>query len=437
MAREMKDSQKNWIGRIPYNWELKRIKNIIQQSKDGIKIGPFGSALTNKTIEEGKYNVYSQANLIASDFSGTKNTIDSKTFEELKGYEVFPDDVCLSMMGTIGKCKKVPKGITRGIMDSHLIKIRLSETVDSRFFEYVYDKDLGGVCFAQMQYDKKGFIMDGLNTSIVKNLYFPLPPRNEQIRIADYLDKECSRIDAAIEQTRASIEEYKKLKQAVITKAVTKGIRPDRQMKDSGIEWIGEIPANWRVQKLKYSIKWKSEKGQPNATVLSLYRDYGVIPKDSRDDNYNVTSLDTSTYKVVSKGDLVINKMKAWQGSMAISDYEGIVSPAYHVCIITNPDIQLKYLHYLLRNHLYLPEYKRLSTGMRIGQWDLGFDDFKDLPFILPPVKEQVEIVNYLEDKTTEIDTVIEQKEQLLVEMESYKKSLIFEYVTGKKEVPA
>ena len=164
MAREMTNSTKPWIGEIPSHWELKRIKNIIQPSKDGIKIGPFGSALTNKTIGEGEYNVYSQANLIASDFSSTKNTIDSDTFEDLKNYEVFPDDICLSMMGTIGKCKKVPAGIRRGIMDSHLIKIRLSESVDSRFFEYVYDKDYGGVCFAQMQYDKKGFIMDLQNS---------------------------------------------------------------------------------------------------------------------------------------------------------------------------------------------------------------------------------------------------------------------------------
>lgn len=141
-----------------------------------------------------------------------------------------------------------------------------------------------------------------------------------------------------------------------------------RQMKDSGIPYLGPVPASWGVQKLRYSVKWKSEKGYPDAEVLALYRDYGVIPKSSRDDNYNVTSLDTGTYKYVEIGDFVINKMKAWQGSMGVSSYSGIISPAYHVCSITNDDIHRPYFHYLLRNVAYLPEFARLSTGLRIGQ---------------------------------------------------------------------
>ena len=115
-----------------------------------------------------------------------------------------------------------------------------------------------------------------------------------------------------------------------------------REMKDSGIAWIGSIPTEWNVCPLKTSIKWKSEKNRADAIVLSLYRDYGIVPKDSRDDNYNVTSLDTSGYKYVEVGDLVVNKMKAWQGSIAVSDYEGIVSPAYHVCQITNRNVYKK-----------------------------------------------------------------------------------------------
>lgn len=203
-----------------------------------------------------------------------------------------------------------------------------------------------------------------------------------------------------------------------------------REMKDSGIEWIGEVPAEWEVAKLKHSIKWKSVKGNPDGTVLSLYRDYGVIPKDSRDDNHNVTSLDTSTYKVVDVGDLVINKMKAWQGSMAVSEYSGIVSPAYHVCEITNPDIYKKYFHLLLRNPSYIPEYTRLSTGMRIGQWDLGFDDFKNIPFLIPPYDEQKKIAEHLTKVCTEIDAVIEQTKATIEEYKKLKQSVITEAVT-------
>ena len=203
-----------------------------------------------------------------------------------------------------------------------------------------------------------------------------------------------------------------------------------RQMKDSGIPYLGPVPASWDVQKLRYSVKWKSEKGYPDAEVLALYRDYGVIPKSSRDDNYNVTSLDTSTYKYVEVGDFVINKMKAWQGSMGISPYSGIISPAYHVCAITNEDIHRPYFHYLLRNVGYLPEFARLSTGLRIGQWDLSFDDFRNLPFLLPDKPEQERIANLLDTRCADIDKVIEQTCATIEEYKKLKQAIITEAVT-------
>ncbi len=212
-----------------------------------------------------------------------------------------------------------------------------------------------------------------------------------------------------------------------------------RKMKDSGIEWIGEIPEGWEVSQLKYATRWKSEKGCPDAPVLSLYRDFGVVPKDSRDDNHNVTSLDTSNYKVVDIGDLVINKMKAWQGSMAVSDYRGIVSPAYHVCSITSNKVNKRYLHHLLRNPAYLPEYVRLSTGMRIGQWDLGFDDFKNIPFLIPPFDEQAKIADYLDNGCTSLDSILDKTHSSIEAYKKLKQAVITQAVTkgvrGKREM--
>jgi len=203
-----------------------------------------------------------------------------------------------------------------------------------------------------------------------------------------------------------------------------------REMKDSGIAWIGAIPNHWKVSKIKQIVCWKSVKGQPDLPVLSLYRDYGVIPKDSRDDNHNVTSLDTSGYKVVERGDLVINKMKAWQGSLAVSEYNGIVSPAYHICKITSENICKKYLHYLLRDASYLPEYMRLSTGLRVGQWDLSFDDFKNVPFLVPPLAEQERIAAFLDAECAEIDAVLEKTRASIEEYKKLKQAVITQAVT-------
>ena len=204
-------------------------------------------------------------------------------------------------------------------------------------------------------------------------------------------------------------------------------------MKQSGIDWIGEIPDDWKISKAKTILRNKSIKNHPEAEVLSLYRDLGIVPKNSRDDNHNVTSDDTASYKFVQKGELVLNKMKTWQGSLAVSDYEGIVSPAYYVCEFTNQEIDKKYIHYLLRNKMYAQEFERLSTGLRVGQWDLNIDDFLNTPIVYPPKKAtQQRIAEYLDKKVYEIDSIIEESKKSIEEYKAWKQSVIFEAVTGK-----
>lgn len=217
-----KDSGIEWIGEIPEGWEIRQIRNVILRGKNGIKIGPFGSTLTNKTESNYPYNIYGQANLVSNDFSFTKNTVSKQVFEELKNYEVIAGDICLSMMGTIGKCRTVPKGIKQGIMDSHLIKIRLdAKIITNSYFEYVYDKDYSGLCYQQMQHDKKGSIMDGLNTTIVKSLLIPLPSITEQETIAKFLDSKCSQIDSLIDEKESLIVDLMEYKKSLIFEVVT------------------------------------------------------------------------------------------------------------------------------------------------------------------------------------------------------------------------
>lgn len=218
----LKNSNIEWIGQIPEHWEIRKIKSIIEKSKNGIKIGPFGSALTNKVAENLPYNVYGQANLVAKNFSYTKNTISEDTYNQLQNYKVISGDICISMMGTIGKAMIVPPNITKGIMDSHIIKLRLNkQIINSKFFIYCYDKDLGKICYNQMQYTKTGSIMSGLNTTIVKQLYLCLPPLSEQKEIAAYLDKKCAKIDTTIQGKEKLIEKLTEYKKSLIFECVT------------------------------------------------------------------------------------------------------------------------------------------------------------------------------------------------------------------------
>ena len=201
-----------------------------------------------------------------------------------------------------------------------------------------------------------------------------------------------------------------------------------REMKDSGARWIGEIPNTWHSDKLKYHLKRKEPKNPDDMTVLSLYRELGIIPKDSRDDNHNQTSEDTSKYKYVKPGNFVVNKMKAWQGSVAVSDYEGIVSPAYYVYEFTDNAFDKRYFHHLLRG-CYKDEFMRLSSGMRVGQWDLSSDDLNNTLILIPPLDEQKKIAEFLDEKCSEIDALISDIQAQIKILEQYKRSTVIETV--------
>jgi len=194
-------------------------------------------------------------------------------------------------------------------------------------------------------------------------------------------------------------------------------------------KWLGELPSTWSIQPLNTITSLVSIKNHAHLELLSLYRDYGVITKKSRDDNHNRAGSDLSKYKLVSKGDLVINKMKAWQGSVGISNYDGIISPAYIICKV-KPEIHSNYLNYLLRSNLYKHQYGKLSYGVRTNQWDIRYDDFKKLPVLLPPKPEQTTIANFLDYKLEKINRFISKKKQLIELLHEQKAAIINQAVT-------
>ncbi len=200
--------------------------------------------------------------------------------------------------------------------------------------------------------------------------------------------------------------------------------------KDSGVEWLGEVPEHWEVDALRACAELSTERNRPDLPVLSVYREYGVIPKDSRDDNHNATSLDTSNYKVVRPGDLAVNKMKAWQGSLGVSEHHGIVSPAYITCRVNQEKVNGRYLHYLLRSKPLIGALDSLSYGVRVGQWDMRFEDFKQIRLTYPPKPEQDRIVAFLDRKTAEIDALIAKKQRQIELLDEQKAILINRSVT-------
>lgn len=419
--REMKDSGIEWIGEIPINWQAVNPRWLFAQRKDRAKKG-----MEQYTASQ-KYGVISQKDYM-NRIGGSIVTV-QKDFDILK--MVCKGDFVIHMRSFQGGLEYSEH--TGSISSAYVMLIPQKNAGECRYFKWLFKS----ASYINALQSTSNLIRDGqaMRYSNFIQIIIPYPPLVEQQQIADYLDTKCSEIDATAEDIQKEIALLEDYKKSVITEAVTKGLNPDAEMKDSGIEWIGQIPKHWEVDKIKYHLKRNEPKTPGNAIVLSVYRDYGVIPKDSRDDNHNVTAEDTSKYKYVKKGQLVINKMKAWQGSLAVSDYDGIVSPAYFIYDFIDEEYNHKYFHYLVRS-CYKDEFKRISGGIREGQWDLSPEGFSNTLVLLPSVEEQNEILDYILQKEMEIDTLIADKKRQLDILADYKRSLIYEYVTGKKEVP-
>ena len=289
----------------------------------------------------------------------------------------------------------------------------------------------------QMRSLANGILEIRLRISSTKlfGMYYPFPPIEEQRKIVTYLDKKITLIETCKCQRERELQTLNELKQAEIASVVTRGLNPNVPMKDSGIPWIGQIPEHWNLKTLRAYLRLISEKNHPDATLLSVTREQGVIVRDveSKEENHNFIPEDLSGYKYVRKGQFVINKMKAWQGSYGVSLYDGIVSPAYYVCDLDFPNKE--YFSLAIRSKTYVDFFARWSKGIRVGQWDLEPIALKSVPFLEPPVKEMREIVDYVKSKTQKIDTMIEALTAEIERLTEYKQRLISDVVTGQVDV--
>ena len=231
----------------------------------------------------------------------------------------------------IGKTTLVTPEITAmGCCYSNFMqRVRMRTSYLPKLAWYLLNSELARAQFGFLSNSTTG--LANLNGAMIGEIIVPVPPVQEQEGIVTFLDRETGKIDALVEEQRRLIELLKEKRQAVISHAVTKGLDPTAPMKDSGVEWLGEVPAHWDIVPLRWLFHFVKRQEQATLEVLSVYREFGVIRKSSRDDNNNKTPEDLSKYQTVNVGDLVINKMKAWQGSVGVSTFTGITSPDYAV----------------------------------------------------------------------------------------------------------
>ena len=414
-----KDSGVKWLGEIPGHWEVTCLRRLLKRySVKGHPNKPLLSVTREKgVILRGAKGDDGNNNIIPEDLSGYKHV--------KKGQFVI--NKMKSWQGSYGVSD------FEGIVSPAYFVYDL-DIADKRFFSWAI-RSKNYVPFF-MQYSK-GIRVDqwDLTPENVKSIPFFIPPKSEQTAIANYLDSVTSKIDEAISQQQKMIDLLNERKQIIIQNAVTKGLDPNAKMKDSGVEWIGEIPENWEVRRLRNYLRIFSEKGYSHCQLLSVTREMGVILRDKEniEENHNFVPDDLSGYKHINKGDFVINKMKSWQGSYGLSDYEGIVSPAYFTCKLSG--IDKKYFSTAIRSKAYIGFFNRYSKGIRLGQWDLDPLSMKEIPFIEPPLIDQQKIYNYLSEINKVINIEIEKCNKMISLLQERKQIIINDVVTGKVKV--
>ena len=419
--KKMKDSGVAWIGEIPSNWALVRVKN--QYS-------------SHKTIAGSDSEKYERIALTLNGvIKRSKEDSNGLQPEAFDGYQVLNTGELVFKLIDLANVATSRVGYSpyTGIVSPAYIILSPNKDAVAKFGEKFFLSMWQREVFNHMGDDG---VRSSLNVSDLLNIPYPHPPLPEQQRIADFLDRKCADIDNILEKTKASIEEYKKLKQSVITEAVTKGVRGPRPMKDSGIEWIGEIPEDWTLTKVKWLLNERNERSEDGSEEpLSMSQKYGLIPTKEMDTIPNMASSFVGA-KITHVGDLVFNKLKAHLGVFAVSKYEGLVSPDYAVYYKT-ARADMRYLEYLFKTPQYILEFRKRSSGVGAGLTRLYTSDLFAMYSASPRLEEQQEIAAYLDKKCSEIDSLIASKEKFITELESYKKSLVYEYVTGKKEVPS
>lgn len=422
MPREMKDSGIEWIGEIPAEWKVAMLKRI-------------ASIQTGSTPAKSEENIYYSTEKgipwIKAENLGTNLSIKETTVyltdDGAKEGRVFePNTVYVCCIASVGKV---------GYSELTASCNQQINALCFKNFNWKYGYYMS--CSQEMEYllNARGNVMKIINSDKQSSIMCPVPPLSEQQKIAAHLDIECAKIDDVITKTKATIEEYKKLKQSVITEAVTKGIRPNREMKDSGIEWIGEIPKEWDVKvafQLFSQVKNKNE-GLIEKNLLSL--SYGKIKRKSIDTIGGLLPENFDGYNIIEKDDIVLRLTDLQNDHtslrVGLSNERGIVTSAYLTLRNYSNNMPL-YLYYYLHSYDIYKGFYGMGAGVRQG---LNWDGVKLLKIVLPPVEEQIEITDYLEKQVNIFDTLIAKKEQIVTELENYKKSLIYEYVTGKKEV--
>jgi len=420
--REIKNSNIEWVGNIPATWDVAYLSAIFSERK-------------NKNIG------FTEQNLLSLSYGNVKrkdiSTNEGLLPESFEGYNIIEkDDIVLRLTDLQNDHKSLRTGLCkeRGIITSAYCTLkRNTDDSDARYLQYY----LHSFDVAKGFYGMGAGVRQGLNFDGIRKIEILLPPLYEQEKIANAIDIGVSKVDCLIANQESQIEKLKAYKQSLITEVVTKGIDPNVTMKDSGVEWVKTIPNNWDMVYPKALFAQRKDRALPTDEQLTASQQYGIMNQQEymrvTGSRVVVVEKDFSILKHVSKGDFVIS-MRSFQGGLEYSEVEGCISSAYVMLKPNSEKVFPKYYRWLLKSSLYINSLQSTSDLIRDGQ-AMRFANFIKIWLPCPPFEEQQQIASYLDDVCPKIDSLIAIKQSKIEKLNQYKRSLIYEYVTGKKEV--
>lgn len=417
--REMKDSGIEWIAQIPKTWDIHPIYFYFSERKNKNTLGLEHNLLSLSYGNVIRKNINTVGGLLPESFN-TYNII------EANDIVIRPTDLQNDKRSLrTGLCKE------HGIITSAYIALKSISDVNVSYVHYLlhtYD-------IMKVFYNMGNGVRQGLNYSEFSKLMIFLPPTIEQERIVCFLDKRCDECDSLVSNIQSQIEALEEYKRSVITEAVTKGLDPDVEMRDSGIAWVGDIPAHWITHPLYFYFGVRKNKNALGLETNLLSLSYGKIIRKDINSNGGLLPESFNTYNIIEKDDIIIRPTDLQNDKRSlrtgIAREHGIITSAY-IAMKAIKTVNPEYFHYLLHAYDVMKVFYNMGNGVRQG---LNFSEFSRLMVFEPTIEEQNAIVAYLKEKCNEIDLAIAEKKQQIETIEEYKKSLIFEYVTGKKEV--
>ena len=415
-----KDSGISWIGDVPEHWNCLKIKRLFDEDDEKNENGEFELLSFSKNKGLIYYKDNNEKEPSAGDLTKYRVVHKGQLLENRMQawHGMF---ICVDKEGCVSP-------------DYSVFNANKRIVGSVKYYEYCFRLPMWVQQFAN---ESRG-IGDGFNrlyTSQFHKIMAIVPPPSEQKAIAEYLDKKTAQINELVSAKQKQIELLKEYKQSVIADAVTGKLNKNCRMKDSGISWIGKIPENWEKLPFCALFEQKSQCGHCDEELLSVYLDKGVIRfSDGGEKRANATSEDLSKYQLVEVGDFVLNNQQAWRGSVGVSFFRGIVSPAY-VILKMSEKLERNFANYLLRDRSMVAMYCICSKGVGSIQRNLVWNKLKRMPVFVPPLSEQKEIVAYIEKKVASIDSQIATIDNQIANLNEYKQSLISDVVTGKVKV--